>query len=242
MGKELLPSCVVLAASLMLCPSGQGAVQQANSSSTTAYAVSSTDLVNSGALSLAGVTATVVSTGNPVVPGDTVVGAMSNLNNGSIGTAPVSSFWTSGSTYFSWGTGDVALTFALNTAVNTLGYDITSIGTYSATGDNSIWQDYDIYYTTVSSTTPVLMGSYVYRPESERYAQILLTADGDGIMASGVASVIFVIHTPRNESGDAIVANTIWREFDVEGVATVPEPAAIGMLGFGALMLTKRRR
>jgi len=60
---------------------------------------------------------------------------------------------------------------------------------------------------------------------------------GVDAFASGVGAIRFTM------SPDGLFASTIWREFDVEGSATIPEPstAFLGAIGLGGLLFRRYR-
>ena len=62
--------------------------------------------------------------------------------------------------------------------------------------------------------------------------------DGTGVLVSGVEFIRFT----ATSAGASVGGATVFREIDVNGVASVPEPSSLGLLSLGALGLLRRRR
>lgn len=161
-----------------------------------------------------------------------------NINNGTTGafnemsdTNPASV--TTGST--------ASYTFFLDVGTNPLGYDITSINSFSGWGDNRAGQSYTIYFSTVA--TPLVFSQIT--PGGTGFNAISVGASGQSLVTSvfddtsaplgtGVHSIRFDVGV----NGDG----NVWREIDAIGVATIPEPGSALLGGLGLLALLRRRR
>tara|TARA_B110000285_G_scaffold161738_1_gene180657 strand:+ start:299 stop:6547 length:6249 start_codon:yes stop_codon:yes gene_type:complete len=171
---------------------------------------SATDLVNEGTTTLAG-TPTYSSTPG-FGPAD---------NDGSVGAANTGgdiTFWsnaTAGQTY--------SITYDLNTAVNTLGYDITSLQTIHGWGSNTGLQKNQNYTVEVSTVgDPVFnnIATVDYNPFTSASqagsSKVTVANTATGILAAGVDQIRF---TYTIQAGATQASPTI-REIDVFGTAT----------------------
>jgi hypothetical protein len=154
----------------------------------------------------------------------------------------------------------VTITFDITT--NTLGYDITGItsifGWNSASNGRSN-QGYSVDLGFVGGATATLANGTHWEPNSPAnyWTQVSFAnsgggtlasdtidlngggaAAGTGVTATGVESITFTISQGANSGGGVIVA----REFDVFGVATIPEPSTALLGSLGVLGLLRRRR
>lgn len=172
--------------------------------------------------------------------------AAANVRNGTTGSANSN---TEQDPAQQWGPGEPKITtYTLDTTVNTFGYDISEILIFS--GWNALSdQKYDLYYSLVGSETLTLLGSVADTDvggvdnTGGNGSVLTRTYDDDGaIILSGVD--VLEIRT----YSDGVVANsngTVYREFDVLGSATIPEPSAFallaGLTGFAIVMVRRRR-
>lgn len=133
------------------------------------------------------------------------------------------------------GENGASVTFTLDTSVNALGYDVTSIEGYGGWNDGGRdRQLYSVYYSLVGSPDFIFLGTVDDQPaaanEPSAIQAIFTTA------LTGVDAVRFDFLAGQ-ENGYAG-----YGEFDVVGSPAVPEPASLGLLALGALMLVRRRR
>ncbi|MCP5537879.1 MAG: PEP-CTERM sorting domain-containing protein [Akkermansiaceae bacterium] len=207
-------------------------------SQTWAGSISSTDLVQTGAPTFA-------NRSYSATPHSAFGGATSDgVHDGGTGDAN-----TSNCTFWVVGNLPMTITFDLNVATNTLGYDITSVDVFQGWTSSSGMQanqNYTIAVSTVGSAGYTDLITVNYNPfgtanDSHHYTHTQVTENSSGILASGVDSVRLTFLTPASSGGSdpGIVIN----EIDVQGVATVPEPssaALLGLAGFGILLRRKR--
>jgi len=138
------------------------------------------------------------------------------------------------------------VTFALNTTINTAGYDITTINTYTGWSSYRVNQYYDIYYTTVDNASWTLLTSVTYQPYDfpigapGNVSTWVNVTDTTGVLAFGVNSLRFDMKVQT--VGDAPNLGASYREIDVFGVASVPEPGTVALLVIGGLALVMLRR
>ena len=123
----------------------------------------------------------------------------------------------------------------MDTSVNTLGYDITSIAAYSGWIDNRAGQNYSVSFRTVGSAT---FSPAIITVDEAASGESLVTTvvdNGGALLATGVDAI-------RIEVGVNGAVN-VWREVDAFGIATIPEPSGALLAGMaGMLMLGRRRR
>jgi hypothetical protein len=153
------------------------------------------------------------------------------------------------------------LTFNLNTTSNPGGYTLTSIVTYAGWDDGRDGQRYTVEYSTIldpdtfiplvtidrfdNTDFPLTKTYWDYNlrenievPNRDYSATaVQLTSSGSDPLAENVAVIRFVFNGVEN-------GGTAYREFDVMGYTTVPEPSAsvaAAALGMAALF-TRRRK
>ena len=135
--------------------------------------------------------------------------------------------------------GQAVTTYDFDLTTNTLGYDITMIQAYSAWNDRAS-QSYRIFYAQVGSPSTFLqLGGDIV---STNEACSIITRSEDSVsgtaILSNVSSIRFVqFDGPGVNDG----TGTVYRELDVVGFATIPEPTT-SVLGLGAAILLLYRR
>ena len=196
-----------------------GSFTEANSTTESAYEgdQSGSDLLN-------GLTAT-VATGWNLTNGSSVA----ELNDGIHGAFP------GGNAEGTWSNEGAIAEYYLGT--NTSGYNITSIQSIASWSNagfgNQVW---------TVEVKPVggdyaLLATVHYTPFANTggATKVNLT----GLDATGIE---FIRFTAGSTDGNSVGNDFVFREIDVEGVATVPEASGSALLGFDGLTLILRRR
>ena len=130
------------------------------------------------------------------------------------------------------------LTYALDTVTNPLGYDISSIDTYTMYGDAGRTQQiHDVAVSFVGApSTFISLASISFDVAGDsQYRRVTLTDDA-GPLASGVAEIRFTFYY-----SSGVWNENCYKELDAFG-SPVPEPATMMLLGFGALALLRKRK
>jgi len=220
----------------------QSSTGTAFASTAWASRLSGTDLVNAGTTTLSSATTTAPFFG----PFGTNDGLSGNNNSDqsafiSSGFDFASNFTEAGNTWWA--------TYDLNVSTNALGYDITSIESFlgwNANAELHANQIYSIEISTVGSATYSPLTSVSYTPftsvnGADHESHIIITEDVTNILATGVDSIRFKFDNPGGGAGSA--DGTVIREIDVHGVATIPEPSGLALIGLSCgIAATFRRR
>jgi hypothetical protein len=205
----------------------QAAVVVSGSGNNSGFAVSTSDLLQT---QLASTTNNITLNGaenSTWSGGATVV----SLTDGLFPTSPNSS---TGSLAISGGN----VVYELNTTVNTFGYDISSIGIFSGWNDDGRdGINVTVSYATVAAPlTFVDITTATQDDGSARFENANINETvSPNVLASGVKSIRFTFNSPEN-------AGAGYKELDVIGVATVPEPSTALLGGLGILALMRRRK
>ena len=203
-----------------------------------ALPVSSTDLVNAGQTTLA----SVASSGfTPFTSGTT--SSPNVLNDGADGGWTL----TAGNTAVTVQLTPWSLTYALDLSGAVLGYDITGIDVMSLWTNDFVNQRYTVEISTVTVpaftalTGPVIAQTATSGGSAGSSLRSSIREDDTGVLASGVTLLRFTLEAQANPFGGSQIA--AYREVDVFGAASVPEPASwsLGMVAAG-LVLRRRRR
>ena len=141
-----------------------------------------------------------------------------------------------------WGQTTTTYTFDLTT--NTLGYDIIMIQAYSAWGDRSN-QSYRIFYAQVSDTSTFiqLAGDITATVTGQSsFVSSIITRIEDSTPGTAILSNVTSIRFVQFDGpGMFDGIETVYRELDVVGFASIPEPTT-SVLGLGAAILLLYRR
>ncbi len=183
------------------------------------FPISTDDLINTGQATFLSQDTT----------GSANAGVPSNLNNGSIGTTGVSAtgYWDHSNAWMT--------TFNLDTSTNTFGYDITEINTLAGWTVANVFQNYELLVSvvgdasftslaTLNMLTPALHAGQDHSTQSK-------WTDTTGVIASGVDAIRFEFPNEPN------FLAAIYREIDVIGVATVPEPSSLALLALASVSM-----
>lgn len=128
-----------------------------------------------------------------------------------------------------------SVTFDLDVTANTLGYDISSIRGYGGWNDNGRdRQNYSLYYSLVGDSEFIFLGTVDFDIDLDAGITSTITSIFDTAL-TGVDAIRVDFHSPQ-ENG-----HSGYGEFDVIGMATVPEPSTFLLL-LGAIPLLQRRR
>jgi hypothetical protein len=190
--------------------------------------ISNSDLINSGSGSLSGVSFTGLYGGGG--------GDIAFLNNGQLTDNDAGYIGNDGGGqgfpgYVSVNDNSpIVVTYTLNTTINTLGYDLTRIDTFGAWWDNRCSQKYTVSVEYVNNPGFFTqLGGTFSIPNVGGQGQsthLQLANDGGGAFATGVSAIRFSLDTVENWNA--------YREIDVVGTATIPEPGS-GLMLMGAL-------
>ncbi len=183
------------------------------------FPISTDDLINTGQATFLSQDTT----------GSANAGVPSNLNNGSIGTTGVSAtgYWDHSNV---WST-----TFNLDTSTNTLGYDINEINTLAGWTNANVFQEYELFVSVVGDPSFASIGmvdtTFIALHAGQDHSVQVKWTDDTGVIASGVDAVRFVF------ANDSAPIAAIYREIDVIGVATVPEPSSLALLALASVSM-----
>jgi hypothetical protein len=138
-----------------------------------------------------------------------------------------------------WTTVGATATYSLGTGANGLGYDVTSV--------QSIADWVNVGFGNQGWTLAVeLVGGGGFVDVATIDYQDLGSGGGgttkvtlSGLDVTGIQSLRV---TANSVNGGANAGAFVWRELDVVGASTVPEPSSFALIGLGTLALLRRRR
>ena len=145
---------------------------------------------------------------SPAASGNNFTGL--NMRNGTTGTAHENST-ANPANVFNSGTYD----FIFDTSVNTNGYDIAAVVTYSGWTDRA-GQDHTVYYRQVGSANFVLLTSVKNPSPGDGSLREAITNSAGGILASHVNAIRVAVNT----------AFYVYREIEVDGTPTAAAAGA----------------
>lgn len=215
---SILASCLTLAA----------VTSQAKAAIVTAIQFNSGNVLPS---SIVAVSTDLLQTSVSSVTGEV---ANQNLRNGTTGTAHDNNLGDPANINTSNG---YTTTYDLDVTLNINGYDITEFRLFSGWNDDRASQQYTISYSLVGSSAFTTLTS-ITSLQSDGSLLTRTYDDTSAPLLTGVDAVRFNFVYPNNEFGRA----TVYREIDVLGIATVPEPSAALLGGLGMLALLRRRK
>jgi hypothetical protein len=141
-------------------------------------------------------------------------------------------------------TPDVGSTLTLNLATSLYGWNLSSIVVLTGVGPIDQWERSDHSYTIALSTDGTNFGTPFINVNNTTTAsqafggevQMTIADNTSAPLGTGIKAVRFVF---ANAIGPD---QNMYREIDVLGAATVPEPSAALLGGLGMLALLRRRR
>ncbi len=198
-----------------------GTISELNSSTEMAYSgnQSSTDLIN-------GLTASSVSGWN-LTNGSTVAELNDGIHGGT--NIPIAGTWT---------TVGATATYTLGAGANNLGFDITSIQSIAA------WVNVGFGNQAWTLATQPFGGGAFTTAVTASYQPFAGTVGGTQVLVTdlNITGIQAVRLTANSVNGGANSGAFVFREFDVIGASTIPEPSSALLGAFGALALLRRRR
>jgi hypothetical protein len=141
-------------------------------------------------------------------------------------------------------TPDVGSTLTLNLATSLYGWNLSSIVVLTGVGPIDQWERSDHSYTIALSTDGTNFGTPFINVNNTTTAsqafggevQMTIADNESAPLGTGIKAVRFVF---ANATGPG---ENMYREIDVLGAASVPEPSAALLGGLGMLALLRRRR
>lgn len=223
--------------------------EQFSSTSRTAFAVSSTDLIQAGSSSLASGPTITAGSFTPLNANYT----LDNINDGSASNTNGSIVDTTKDNNTGGGVGTLMyeITFTFDTTLNTHGYDLSAFVSTANGQDERANQHIEILYRTVGSEDFTSLITHLYRQPlisvggSTYSTQLTFTREGGGLLASGIDALRVRAYLPKSTiPDDPTDGATVFSEFDAIGTATtIPEPSSFAALaGLTTLVACVARR
>ena len=144
----------------------------------------------------------------------------------------------------------MSYTFELDTTTNTAGYDIDTVVTIAGWFENGSAlanQAYELLMRKVGSDDFESLGHFESTDFSESdnnfsgSSRLAISGTG-GYLATNVDAVRFILADHGIANGNIALDGTVYQEFDVHGVASVPEPGTLLLLSCVGLFFTRPRR
>ena len=135
--------------------------------------------------------------------------------------------------------GQATTTYNFNLTTSPLGYDITLVQAYSAWADRYN-QSYRFFYTQVGSPTFLQLGTDIVATATGTSS--IITRSVDSVPGTSILTNVSSIEFRQFNAGNLNDGSgTVYRELDVVGFASIPEPTT-SVLGLGAAILLLYRR
>ncbi len=213
------------AAGFQIVGSPAPTIVETNTQGSDLYTVSSTDLLQTHAT-------LTTATGISSTEGTDGTGAA--LTDGTVGPSYLAADYINAVAIHT----GAELIYTFDRGENGAGYDITQIDTYSGwkdSGRNN--QQYNVSYSTVLNPDFYISLATVDYQTGTLATSVSLTDAAGGLLAENVARLKFDFPTTEN-------GYVGYREFDVFGTSSIPEPSALAMLlaAIGLLGCMRRRR
>jgi hypothetical protein len=128
------------------------------------------------------------------------------------------------------------ITYTFDTTTNRAGYDVTQIASYAGWWDGTRSnQGYQIALTFVNGSTATILPQQTLSAiaNGSQWTEVVLSNQGggvlsnNGVVASGVKAITFSNFDYALGSETGQYKQVMYREFDVLGSATVPEPSTL---------------
>lgn len=230
---------ILLASALAaLAGSAGAAITVTGAGNSTGFAVSSTDLLQTQLSSTTNsLTINLGENGHTGSGYGNDVGTVGNLTDGLFQILNDDNITSNGARK-SYAISGGNITYNLDTTTNTQGYDISSIGIYTG------WQNggrdginVQVFYSTVASPmTFVSLTTAAQNGIGQYQSGVITETVSPNFLATGVKSIRFDFSGGQENGGSG------YKELDVVGIATIPEPSAALLGGLGMLALLRRRR
>ncbi len=191
------------------------------------FAVNNADLINSGSPDLSSST----DTGYAPFTFDSGTSTTAALNDGALGLN-----YAAGNGALSTGAFDIdgvwSSTFILNG-----GYTINRIETFASWPAARASQAYTVSFRQVGNPTFTPLTTIDFTVNPDQSSKIVIS-ESSGPLAANVDAIRFDFFTA---TGGTPSAESVYREIDVFGSATIPEPSSLGLLALGGAALLLRR-
>jgi hypothetical protein len=246
--KHLGGLVALLSLAILACGTVQASVivsqNSSNVETTFDSQISATDLINIGQASFVSSANTVAAVNMPGLEfgiNGTNDGATASYATDQAGAVAKNSWYL-------YADPSTTLTYTLNTDSLTggsaTGYDITGVNVFAGWRDADLFesQKWTLRVATLANPTFADIQSVDYSAPGGSLSSKVSLTDSTGTIASGVTAIQLYVQVPSKIGNFGIV----FREIDVVGTASVPEPSTLGLLaaamGIGGFAVARRRR